>query len=61
MSLCVPSNYVINVNTYSLGTFTLVFGGRETSPLYYAITAYDLEVALNLLVGTRQVAIAPGI
>ena len=47
-----------NVRTRG-GTFTLFFGGRSTAPLPAAITAYDLEVALNLMFGTRQVAVPP--
>jgi len=41
------------------GTFTLSFGGRTTADLAFDISAYDLEIALNLLVRTRQVAFAP--
>lgn len=47
-----------NVNTRG-GTFTLTFGGWTTAALSYSISAYDLEVAINVLVGTRQVAVPP--
>ena len=41
------------------GTFTLTFGGRTTADLAVDITAYDLEIALNLLIGTRHVSVSP--
>jgi hypothetical protein len=47
-----------NVKTRG-GVFTLSYGGRTTSPLGFDISAYDLEIALNNLMGTRQVAVPP--
>ena len=41
------------------GTFTITFGGKVTAPIPYNISASDLEVTLNVLIGTRIVAIAP--
>ena len=41
------------------GTFTVGFGGLITSPLSFNIAAYDLQVALNTLLGTRSVAYDP--
>jgi len=41
------------------GTFSLTFGGRTTAQLDFDISAYNLELAINGIVGTEQVAVAP--
>jgi hypothetical protein len=47
-----------NVKTRG-GTFQLTLGGRQSAPLSWAISAFDLEVVMNNLMGTRQVSVAP--
>lgn len=41
------------------GTFNITFGCRTSEPLDFDISAYDLETALNFLIDTRMVAVAP--
>jgi len=41
------------------GTFTLSFGGKTSVPLSYAISAFDMAAALNILVRTQNVGIPP--
>ena len=41
------------------GTFTLTLGGRTSAPLAFDISAFNLEIAINNLAGTRQVSVAP--
>jgi hypothetical protein len=40
------------------GAFALTFGRRTTAPLDFDISANDLEIALNILISTRHVAVA---
>ena len=47
-----------NVKTRG-GSFELSWGGRTTGALDFDISAFHLEVALNTLLGTRNIAVAP--
>ena len=41
------------------GTFSVWFGGQYSPPLAFDISGYDLQIALNTLLGTRSVAADP--
>jgi len=47
-----------NVQTRG-GFFALTFAGKTTADLNFDISAYDLESALNTLIGTRVISVPP--